>query len=52
MSAQEIIKAIADVGFPVVVSVYLLVVFGNKLDKLTEAVNKLANFVEGLGAAR
>ena len=52
MTPNDIIKAVADVGFPVVVSVYLLVVFGNKLDRLTEAVNKLASFVEGLGAGR
>ena len=48
MSAQSIIKAIADVGFPVVVSVYLLMVFGNKLDKLTDAVNSLTKYIEGL----
>ena len=49
MTPNEIIRAIADVGFPVVVSVYLLMVFGNKLDKLTDAVEKLAKYVEGLG---
>jgi hypothetical protein len=48
MNANDILKAIADVGFPVVVSVYLLMVFGNKLDKLTDAVNNLTKFIEGL----
>jgi hypothetical protein len=49
VNANDILKAIADVGFPVVVSVYLLMVFGNKLDKLTDAVNNLTKFIEGLG---
>ena len=49
MTPNEIIRAIADVGFPVVVSVYLLMVFGNKLDKLTSAVDKLTKYIEGLG---
>jgi hypothetical protein len=49
MNANDILKAIADVGFPVVVSVYLLMVFGNKLDKLTDAVNNLTKYIEGLG---
>ena len=41
MSTKEILKAVAGVGFPTAVAVYLLIVFGNKLDKLTEAVNNL-----------
>jgi len=49
MAPNEIIRAIADVGFPVVVSIYLLMVFGNKLDKLTDAVEKLTKYIEGLG---
>ena len=49
MTPNEIIRAIADVGFPVVVSIYLLMVFGNKLDKLTDAVEKLTKYIEGLG---
>ncbi len=48
MSAEEILKAVAGVGFPAAVAVYLLIVFGNKLDKLTEAVNSLTHFIEGL----
>ena len=48
MTPNDILKAIADVGFPVVVSIYLLMVFGNKLDKLTGAVEKLTKYIEGL----
>ena len=49
MTPNDLLKAIADVGFPVVVSVYLLMVFGNKLDKLTDAVNNLTKYIEELG---
>ena len=46
---NDIIRAIADVGFPIVIAVYLLMVFGNKLDRLSDAVEKLSHYVEGLG---
>ena len=49
MTPNEIIRAIADVGFPAVVALYLLVVFGGKLDKLTDAVDNLTKYIEGLG---
>jgi uncharacterized membrane protein len=48
MSVEEILKEIANFGFPIVVAVYLLMVFGNKLDRLSDAVEKLSRFVEGL----
>jgi len=43
------LRAIADVGFPIVIAVYLLMVFGNKLDRLSDAVEKLTRYIEGLG---
>jgi len=46
---NDIIRAIADVGFPIVIAVYLLMVFGNKLDRLSDAVEKLSRYIEGLG---
>ena len=46
---NDILRAIADVGFPIVIAVYLLIVFGTKLDRLSEAVEKLSRYVEGLG---
>ena len=49
MTVDYLLKAIAEVGFPVVVSIYLLVVIGNKLDRLSDAVDKLAMYVKGLG---
>jgi len=46
---SDVLRAIADVGFPIVITVYLLMVFGGKLDRLSEAVEKLSRYVEGLG---
>ncbi len=48
MSIEEIFKGVADFGFPIVVAIYLLIVFGAKLDKLTDAVDRLSHFIEGL----
>jgi hypothetical protein len=48
-SMSDMLRAVADVGFPIVIAVYLLVVFGNKLDRLSDAVEKLSRYVEGLG---
>jgi len=49
MTMNDMLRAIADVGFPIVIAVYLLIVFGGKLDRLTDAVDKLSRYVEGLG---
>ena len=49
MTIEEILKEIANFGFPIVVAVYLLMVFGNKLDRLSDAIEKLSRYVEGLG---
>ena len=45
----DVLRAIADVGFPIVIAVYLLMVFGTKLDRLSDAVEKLTRYIEGLG---
>ena len=45
---NDILRAVADVGFPIVIAIYLLMVFGKKLDRLSDAVEKLTNFIEGL----
>jgi len=39
---DEILKAIANWGFPIVVSVYLLVRIETKLDSLEEAIKELS----------
>ena len=48
MTVEELIKIIGNVGFPIAVSIYLLVIFGNKLDRLSDSVDNLAYFIEGL----
>jgi len=48
MSLEVILREIANFGFPIVVAIYLLVVFGGKIDRLSEAVEKLSRYVEGL----
>ncbi len=50
MTVEELIKIIGNVGFPIAVALYLLVVFGNKLDKLSASVDNLARFIEQLHA--
>jgi len=39
---EELLKAIANWGFPIVVSVYLLVKIESKLDALEQAINSLS----------
>ena len=46
---NDVLRAIADVGFPIVIAVYLLMVFGAKLDRLSDAVEKLTRYIEVLG---
>ena len=38
---EEMLKGLANYGFPIVVSVYLLVRMESKLDQLTEVILKL-----------
>ena len=49
---NDILRAVADVGFPIVITVYLLMAFGKKRDRLTDAVEKLSRYVEGLNNRR
>ena len=46
---DEIITLIQNVGFPIAITAYLLVVFGAKIDRLSDAVEKLANLMENKG---
>ena len=38
---ENIISSISNVGFPVALSVFLLLRFENKIDELTKAINEL-----------
>ncbi|MDI3534677.1 MAG: hypothetical protein PWQ82_1042 [Thermosediminibacterales bacterium] len=45
---SEIFTSVANLGFPIVVSIYLLVRVENKLEGLTESINELAQVIAGL----
>ncbi|MPQ44198.1 YvrJ family protein [Clostridium tarantellae] len=43
---EDFIALIANVGFPIVITSYLLVRMENKMDKLTIAINDLAHHLD------
>lgn len=45
---SEILAEVANVGFPIVVSIYLLVRVEAKLDELTKAINGLGRIISEL----
>jgi hypothetical protein len=45
---DEIYTHIANLGFPIVVSIYLLVRVENKLDNLTRSINELTKTIAAL----
>ena len=50
---MEIIETlIANVGFPVAVSIYLLIRLESKLETLTDSINKLSNNIFNLKATK
>ena len=42
---EEIYTNIANLGFPIVISIYLLVRIEGKLNQLTESINALSNTI-------
>lgn len=45
MTINELIGIIANVGFPVAVSAYLLIRLEKQLDSLSNSINKLNNII-------
>ncbi|SDZ33051.1 YvrJ protein family protein [Proteiniborus ethanoligenes] len=45
---EEVYSQIANLGFPIAVSVYLLVRVEGKLNKLTESINELSKAIIGM----
>jgi HAMP domain-containing protein len=45
MNMDQLFSVIANVGFPIAVSVYLLVRVENRLETLSQAIHELANAV-------
>ncbi len=43
---DELVKLISNIGFPIAISVYLLTVFGSKLDKMQTSFDRLADAIE------
>ncbi|GMB09581.1 YvrJ-like protein [Thermolongibacillus altinsuensis] len=43
---EDWLNLIGNLGFPIVVTFYLLVRFERKIDNLTEAINKIADIIE------
>lgn len=45
---NDIYSQIANLGFPIAVSIYLLVRIENKLGNLIESINELSKTIEGM----
>lgn len=45
---EEIYTHIANLGFPIVISIYLLVRIEGKLNQLTESINELSNVISSM----
>jgi len=45
---EAISRHIANLGFPIVISIYLLVRIEGKLDQLTESINQLARVISSM----
>ncbi len=43
---DELVKLISNIGFPIAVSVYLLTIFGGKLDRMQASLDRLADLIE------
>lgn len=46
---EELLKQVGNFGFPIVVSVYLLVRVEGKLEKLSESINELSKAILMMG---
>jgi len=43
---EEMMGAVGNVGFPIAVSIYLLVRVENKMDKLTQSIQELSKVIQ------
>lgn len=46
---EELLKQIANYGFPAAISVYLLIRIEGKLEKLSESINELSKVISSWG---
>lgn len=42
---EDILKAVADVGFPIAVAAYLLIRIESKIDNLSASINQLSTIL-------
>lgn len=45
---EELLKGVADFGFPAVLSIFLLVRMEGKIEKLSESITELSNSIESM----
>lgn len=43
---ENIIQIIGNVGFPIAMAIYLLIIFEKKIDKLTESIDQLTDYLK------
>lgn len=46
MEYNEIIALISNMGFPITITLYVLIRLEAKMDKLNESINKLSTIIE------
>jgi hypothetical protein len=46
---EDMLKQIGNFGFPIVISIYLLVRVESKLEKLSESINELSRAIAMMG---
>jgi hypothetical protein len=46
---EDIVTVIANLGFPIAISIFLLVRIEGKIEKLTESINILSNVISAMG---
>lgn len=51
-NVEEIVSAVANLGFPIAISVFLLVRIENRLEKLTESINDLSSTISAIKMAK
>ena len=49
INMEEILNQIANLGFPIVLSIYLLVRLEGKMENLSESITKLSASVDAIG---
>jgi hypothetical protein len=49
---EEIYSSVANLGFPIVISIYLLVRIEGKLNELTESISELSKVIAGIEKAQ